>query len=412
MNLSNQLHVLLISKIYKARRLVEILIFSSFLSTWFSMSLLETPLCSFHAEHGALMTDFAGWRMPLWYEGIIPEHLAVRDNVGLFDVSHMGRLLVKGVNAEKTIDYLATNNVRALQIGGAQYTPICNDNGGIKDDVIVYKIQQDEFLIVTNSVNRLKIYNWINEHLKPNVEVNDLTFNILMLSLQGPKSVNVLNDLGYLNVQGLQRFSFIIDRFNDSKLLIAYTGYTGERGYELMLWLPKDSEREVSEEFTSRLIDTGVKYGLKLCGLGARDTLRLEAGMVLYGNDIDENTTPIEAKLSFTVKLDKGDFIGRKILEEQRRTGVKRVRIGFICEGRQIPRRDYKIYYEGVEVGVVTSGSYSPILQRGIGMGYISPSLDKPGLSINIPMRIHTATAVITKWPFYDTRRYGYMRVE
>lgn len=376
------------------------------------MSLLETPLCSLHVRHGASMTEFAGWHMPLWYESIISEHLAVRNNVGLFDVSHMGRLLVRGVNAEKTIDYLVTNNVKALQIGGAQYTPICNDSGGIRDDVIVYKIGQDEFLIVTNAINRLKIYSWINEHLESNVEIDDLTFNILMLSLQGPKSVNVLMDLGYLNVKNLQRFSFTVDRFNDSKLLIAYTGYTGERGYELMLWLPRGGEQKLSEEFTSRLVSAGARYGLKLCGLGARDTLRLEAGMVLYGNDIDEAITPIEAKLSFTVKLDKGDFIGRKVLEEQRRKGVGRVRVGFICEGRQIPRKNYRIYYEGVEVGSVTSGSYSPILQKGIGMGYISPSLDKPGLSISIPMRIHTATAVIAKWPFYDTKRYGYMRIE
>lgn len=358
------------------------------------------------------MTEFVGWHMPLWYEGIVPEHLAVRNDVGLFDVSHMGRLLVKGLNAEDTIDYLVTNNVKALQLGKAQYTPICNDGGGIKDDVIVYRIRQDEFLIVTNAVNRLKIYSWVNEYLKPNVEVRDLTFNILMLSLQGPKSVNVLTDLGYLNVKALQRFSFMIDRFNGSKLLIAYTGYTGERGYELMLWLPQGREQEVSEEFTSRLIDSGVKYGLKLCGLGARDTLRLEAGMVLYGNDIDENTTPIEAKLSFTVKLDKGDFIGRKALEEQKRAGVRRVRVGFVCEGRQIPRRGYKIYYEGVEVGAVTSGSYSPILQRGIGMGYISSSLDKPGLPISIPMRMRSAMATITNWPFYDTRKYGYTRIQ
>ncbi len=320
---------------------------------------MRSPFFQNHLELKAKMVDFHGWEMPLQYSGIIAEHKNVRENVGLFDVSHMGRFKIKG-EAESQIQHLITNDISKISDKQAIYSPMCNENGGIIDDVIVNRINSNEFVIIVNSSNIKKDLNWITENIK-SCDIQNVTDDYALLALQGPKAENVLRDAGVEQIKNLKPFHLLEVKLYDVDCTISRTGYTGEDGFELFF----DSKQV---QVWEKLLETGTKYGIMPIGLGARDTLRLEAGLMLYGNDIDETITPLEAPLKWTVKFET-EFIGKTALEQKK---VERKIRGFeIIETRRVARKDNKVYDEEKEIGIVTSGSFSPTLNKPIGYCFV-----------------------------------------
>ncbi len=320
---------------------------------------MRSPFFKKHLESKAKMVDFHGWEMPLQYSGIIDEHKNVRESVGLFDVSHMGRFKIIG-DAESQIQHLITNDISKIGDKQAIYSPMCNENGGIIDDVIVSRINSDEFVIVVNSSNIKKDLDWITENVK-SCEIQNVTDDYALLALQGPKAENVLKDAGVEQIEDLKSFHLLETKLYKTDCIISRTGYTGEDGFELFF----DSKQL---QVWEKLLETGTKYGIKPIGLGARDTLRLEAGLMLYGNDIDETITPLEAPLKWTVKFET-EFIGKTALEHKK---VERKMRGFeIIEAKRVARKDNKVYDEKEEIGIVTSGSFSPTLGKPIGYCFV-----------------------------------------
>ncbi len=320
---------------------------------------MRSPFFKNHLESKAKMVDFHGWEMPIQYSGIIDEHKCVRKNVGLFDVSHMGRFKITG-EAESQIQHLITNDISKISDNQCIYSPICNNEGGIIDDVIVSRINSNEFVIIVNSSNIKKDFEWITENTK-SCEIQNVTDDYALLALQGPKAENVLKDAGIEQIENLKTFHLIETKLYDVDCIISRTGYTGEDGFELFF---DSSQVQVWE----KLLEIGTKYGIKPIGLGARDTLRLEAGMMLYGNDIDETITPLEAPLKWTVKFET-EFIGKTALEQKK---VERKMRGFeITEAKRVARKDNKIYDEEEKIGIVTSGSFSPTLGKAIGYCFV-----------------------------------------
>ena len=320
---------------------------------------MRSPFFKNHLELKAKMVDFHGWEMPLQYSGIIDEHKNVRESVGLFDVSHMGRFKIKG-DAESQIQHLITNDISKIGDKQVIYSPMCNENGGIIDDVLVNRINSNEFVIVVNSSNIKKDLDWITENIK-SCKIQNVTDDYALLALQGPKAENVLKDAGVEQIENLKSFHLLEAKLYDVDCIISRTGYTGEDGFELFF----DSKQV---QVWEKLLETGTKYGIKPIGLGARDTLRLEAGLMLYGNDIDETITPLEAPLKWTVKFET-EFIGKAALEQKK---VERKIRGFeIIEAKRVARKDNKIYDEGKEIGIVTSGSFSPTLGKPIGYCFV-----------------------------------------
>jgi len=320
---------------------------------------MRSPFFKNHLESKAKMVDFHGWEMPIQYSGIIDEHKCVRENVGLFDVSHMGRFKIKG-DAESQIQHLITNDVLKISDKQAIYSPMCNEDGGIIDDVIVCKINSNEFVIIVNSSNIKKDLDWITENTK-SCEIQNVTDDYALLALQGPNAENVLRDAGVEQIEDLKSFHLLETKLYDVNCTISRTGYTGEDGFELFF----DSKQV---QIWDKLLETGTKYGIKPIGLGARDTLRLEAGMMLYGNDIDETITPLEAPLKWTVKFET-EFIGKSALEQKK---VEKKMRGFeITETKRVARKGNKIFDEEKEIGIVTSGSFSPTLGKPIGYCFV-----------------------------------------
>jgi aminomethyltransferase len=321
---------------------------------------MRSPFFKKHLELNAKMIDFNGWQMPIQYSGIIDEHKCVRENVGLFDVSHMGRFRIKGGNAEEQIQHLITNDISKINDNQAIYSPMCNDNGGIVDDVIISKINENEFLIVVNSSNIKKDFEWIKQNAK-SCKIENITDNFALLALQGPKAVTVLKDAGIKQIEDLKPFNLLKTQLWNIDCIISRTGYTGEDGFEIFF----DSKHE---ELWDKLLHVGSESGIKPIGLGARDTLRLEAGLMLYGNDIDEAVTPLEVPLKWTVKFET-EFIGKVSLEQKK---VEKKLRGFeITETKRVARKNNKIYDGEKEVGVVTSGSFSPTLGKPIGYCFV-----------------------------------------
>ena len=366
-------------------------------------------LQDFHEKNGHL-TEFAGYNLPLWYEGITPESLGVRNSAGIFDVSHMGRALIRGRESRNLLDRLTTNDVSSLKVGQGQYSLICNPEGGIKDDVVVFRIQDEEYLIVYNAGNRTKDYAWILEHSKSfSVELNDISNDVAMFAVQGPRARELVQSISKTDLNSVERFGCGWTELNNSKALVTRTGYTGEDGFEVYVWDSPLDRPAKAYAVWNRLVEAGKQYGLKLCGLGARDLLRLEAGLCLYGNEMDENTNPYEAKLGFAVKLHK-DFIGKNKLLSFKEKGTAKVRIGLVMENRVIPRHGFEIVVNGETGGTITSGTLSPLLNAGIGMGLV---LQKPALDscvIAVQIRGRSEKANIVKPPFYDASKYGYAR--
>ncbi len=370
----------------------------------------RTHLYDFHRQRGHL-TTFAGFEHALWYEGVIPEHLAVRKAVGLFDVTHMGRCTVRGVDAAALLDYVLTRDISPMQINQGHYTVMCNNHGGIIDDLVVFRLGEDTFFLVYNASNREKDFGWIQSHAKDfNVQTRDVSDEVAMFAVQGPKTLATLQPLSSVDPSGIRRYWGQWMKLNDLEVLLTRTGYTGEDGFEAYLWNSPLEKPEEAEKLWQAILEAGEEHGIKPCGLGARDTLRLEAGMCLYGNDINEDITPLEARLAFTVRFEKDNFIGKDALLKQKTEHPKRVRVGVRTLKRGILRHGYEIFLEDQKIGHVTSGTFSPLLQRGIGMAYVPPEHAATGTRIDIRTRKAFQSTEIVKMPFYDTTKYGWQR--
>ncbi len=374
------------------------------------MTLLKTHLYPFHKNNGKLV-EFAGFEMPIWYKGVVPEHMAVRNSAGIFDVTHMGRSLFTGPDAGKLLDYLTTRVVSSLNLDQVHYSTICNDSGGIKDDLTVYRIAEHEFLMVYNAGNRKSDYEWMVENSKGfNAKIEDVSDEIPMLAFQGPKAQEILQSLAEDDLGEIRRFRFGWVDLLGMKALVARTGYTGEDGFEIMPWKIPLSKPSKAIELWERILDEGKPLGVEPCGLGARDTLRLEAGMCLYGSDITEETTPFEARLDFVVQLEADDFIGRKALTRQKKEGIKKVRVGLRMIDRGIPRPGFTVMDGETEIGTVTSGTQSPILQKGIAIAYVPVEYFEVGRTLSIRVRGKNLKAEVVDFPFFDVDKYGWRR--
>ncbi len=357
------------------------------------------------------MTDFAGFEMPIWYRGIVPETLAVRNKVGIFDVSHMGRAMAQGPNAEPFLNYVTTNDVSALRPGQAHYSLMCNQNGGIKDDMVVLRPEPTRFVIVFNAGNRKKDLEWLTTHAqRSNADFRDISDESALISLQGPKARETLQKLTAAQLPPIPRFGCAQTELAGVNCLISRTGYTGEDGYEILVWDSPLANPQRAENVWNSLLASGKEFGIEPCGLGSRDVLRLEAGMCLYGNDIDETVSPYEARLGFTVKLTKPDFIGKKTLEKQKAEGTTRLRVGLKATTHGIPRPGCEIVKDRDTIGKLTSGTLSPTLNGGIGMGYLPREYATEGQPLGIIVRGKRLDSVVTKFPFYDTDKYGWQR--
>jgi aminomethyltransferase len=360
-------------------------------------SLQRTPLYGCHLEAAARMVDFAGWEMPVQYTGVIEEHRAVRTAAGLFDVSHMGEVRVKGAGAAAFLQRLTPNDVSKLIPGRAHYSGLLTEQGTYIDDILVYRLGPEDFLVVVNASNAQRDFEWIASRAagKPDVEVTNESDRYALLALQGPKALSILAPLASPDVTGLKYYGFAQGTVDGVPALISRTGYTGEDGFELYL-APEDAPR-----VWRRLLDGGAVPA----GLGARDTLRLEGAMALYGHEIDETTTPWEAGLAWVVKMDKGDFLGRDALAAQKGRGVPRKLVGFEVRGRGIARQGHTVVSEGGTVGAVTSGTWSPTLEKALGLAYVPPELAAPGTALAIDVRGKALPAVVVEIPFYRRAR-------
>lgn len=358
---------------------------------------MKTPFYDIHRSFGAKMLNFHGWEMPLHYSsGILNEHLNTRTNVSLFDVSHMGRFEVKGTDAYDCLQTLVTNDISKLNNNMALYSPICYENGGIIDDLIIYMFNPEKFLIVVNASNREKDLEWIIKHLKSATIVDDITDKIALLALQGPLAQNILEKAAIvdLNLNQLKPFNFTITNIFGRECIISRTGYTGEDGFELFF----DSSKI---EIWDKLIQLGSKINIKPAGLGARDTLRLEAGLMLYGNDMNENTTPLEVPLKWTVKFEKNDFIGKKALINQQ---INRKLVGFEVLEKRVARHRNEVLMNSKKIGFVTSGTFSPTLKKSIGFCFV-PIYVNPNdlIEINIGGKLYKAK-VLSSTRFYKRK--------
>ncbi len=358
----------------------------------------RTPLYETHRRLGAKMVDFGGWAMPLQYTGgILDEHHATRRAVGVFDVCHMGEIRFRGPRAAEAVQRLVTNDVSKLTDGRAFYTVACLPSGGIVDDLIVYRISGDHFLIVVNASNRDKDRDWFLQHVGTLCDVRDVSDETALIAFQGPAAARALAPLTAAPLDQLPSFGFIAaTEIAGVASSIARTGYTAEDGFEIFC------ASGDAEKLWNALLEAAAGVGGKPVGLGARDTLRLEGKLSLYGNDLDETTSPLEAGLGWVVKLDGADFIGREALRAQKAAGVTRKLAGFVMTARGIARHGYAIYDEaGAAVGQVTSGGPAPTLEKNVGMGYVPSRLDVPGTRLSIDCRGKRVDAEVVKGPFY-----------
>ena len=359
-------------------------------------TLQRTPLHAEHAALGAKLVPFAGYEMPVQYpSGITAEHHAVRRAAGLFDVSHMGEFVVRGERALDFVQHVSSNDASKLEVGQAQYSTLLNDDGKLLDDLLVYRYP-DHWMLVVNGANRAKDWAWVRRFAdRFGVELEDRSDDVALLALQGPKAQEILARLTAASLDAIRYYRFAEGEVDGVPATISRTGYTGEDGFEL--YLP--AERAVG--VWRRLLETGREDGLLPAGLGCRDSLRLEMGYALYGSDLDEQTSPLEAGLGWVVKLDKGEFAGREALVREKEAGVARKLVGFRLRERGFPRHGYPVLADGATVGSVTSGVLSPTLGEGIGMAYVPVALAKPGTEIGIGIRGASVPAEVVRPPFH-----------
>ena len=363
----------------------------------------RTPLTTHHQTCGAKLVDFAGWEMPIQYSGVLDEYHTVRSHVGLFDVSHMGRIRIVGPGAISFLQRVTTNDVGRLAVSQAQYSMVCNEKGGIKDDIFVYRVAANEFLLCVNASNREKILTWLQVQLAQDKTVGfeDRSVELAQVAVQGPKSRELIMNLGVSALEGLRLHHTCDALIGGFPCLLARTGYTGELGYEIYV------DADKVGPLWNLLVDKGQVWGLKPAGLGARDLLRLEMGYLLYGNDMDEDTTPLEANAEWTISFKKGEFIGSQAILAQKETGIPRRLVAFELVEKAVPRNGFRILDPGGShsIGHVTSGNLSPLLQKGIGLGYVPVHYAEPGSSILIEIRSKSIPASIVKPPFYRKRK-------
>ena len=352
---------------------------------------LRTPLYDWHVAHGGRMVEFGGWDMPVQFSTIIDEHTTVRTAMGLFDISHMGRLSFSGADALTWIQRVYTNNAATMKDFQARYGLVCNDQGGIRDDVLVYRWPYG-YAMVVNASNREKIVGWLadsKDSLK--AEVQDQTFETCMIAVQGPKAIAMCAGLVEADIGGLGYYFAAATRYKGNNCVVSRTGYTGEDGFEIMI--AKAQAVPLWEDLLAR--------GGKACGLGARDTLRLEAAMPLYGHELSEEIDPFQAGLGWAVKMDKGDFRGREALVRRQKDAALRQRVGLQLEGKRIPREGCKLQAQGQEIGLVTSGTFGPTVNKTIAMGYVDPAYKAPGTEITVDIRGKQEAARVVTLPFY-----------
>ncbi|GIV30728.1 MAG: aminomethyltransferase [Saprospiraceae bacterium] len=364
----------------------------------------NTPLTEKHIALGAKMAEFAGYYMPISYTSIVEEHLAVRQNVGVFDVSHMGEFIVRGRQALDLVQKVTTNDASRLAIGQAQYSCMPNHTGGIVDDLLVYRLPEDmcaegemAFMLVVNAANIEKDWNWLQQENTFDARLIDISEETGLIAVQGPRAADILQPLTELDLHDMRYYTFAKGRFAGiDNVLVSATGYTGSGGFEIY------ARNEDIPAIWDAVFEAGRDHDIKPAGLGARDTLRLEMGYALYGNDIDDTTSPLEAGLGWITKLDKGPFNSREIFLEQKAKGLSRKLVGFVMEERRVPRHDYPILDEsGQNIGRVTSGTHSPSLDQPIGMGYVEMPYTSPGTRIFIEFGRKQLPATVTKMPFY-----------
>ena len=356
----------------------------------------NTALTETHISLGAKMVPFAGYNMPVQYEGVNIEHETVRNGVGVFDVSHMGEFLLNGPKALDLIQKVTTNDASVLTPGKAQYSCLPNGKGGIVDDLIVYKIKEEQYLLVVNASNIEKDWNWISSHNDMGVEMKNVSDDYSLLAIQGPKASEAMQSLTSVDLNGIPYYNFVVGDFAGVEhTIISATGYTGAGGFEIYV------KNESIQQVWDKVFEAGASYGIKPVGLAARDTLRLEMGYCLYGNDINDTTSPIEAGLGWITKFTK-DFIDADFLKKQKEEGVSRKLIAFEMIDRGIPRHDYPIVdTDGNEIGIVTSGTMSPSMKLGIGLGYVKTEFTKLETEIFISIREKGIKAKVVKLPFY-----------
>jgi aminomethyltransferase len=356
---------------------------------------LRTPLFDWHQSHGARVVDFAGWDMPVQYTSIVEEHQAVRTAAGIFDISHMGRLSFAGDGTLDLLQQVYTNNVATMKDFQARYGLVCNEKGGIRDDVLVYRWPYG-YAMVVNASNREKIVAWLDQHKGgKSVEISDRTLATCMIALQGPRAVEMSVGLTTADASRLAYYYATATQYQGKACIVSRTGYTGEDGLEFIV--PADLGVSLWEEL--------LKRGAKPCGLGARDTLRLEAAMPLYGHELSEEIDPFQAGLGWAVKLGKGTFIGRDSLTGRREDGSLRQRVGLALAGKRIAREGASVVHQGREIGSVTSGTFSPTLNQSIAMAYVEPLFTRPGQNCDVDIRGKSEPARVVPLPFYSRKK-------
>ena len=361
-----------------------------------SNNLKSTPLVDEHIKLNATMVPFSGWNMPVQYTNVIEEHLTTRRKVGIFDICHMGEFIVSGENSEEFLQRMVTNDISKLKKKQACYNCLCNENGTVLDDLFVYKINDNEYFIVVNAGTIDKDFDWLVKHKIEGVKLKNISDNVAKIDIQGPKAQGTMQKLTNFDLNKIKRFGceqVYLNGLNE-EILISRTGYTGEDGFEIY-FNPKNASL-----IWNSILEAGNEFGIKPCGLGSRDTLRIEACYSLYGHEINESLTPIEAGLGFIVKLDK-EFIGKETLEKQKDNGRKKKLICFEMADRAVPRENYPIIINSEKAGFVSSGTFSPLFKKGIGMGYIKNDSADIGNEIFIAIRGKEYKGVIVERPFY-----------
>lgn len=355
----------------------------------------RTPLYNVHVAAGAKMVEFGGWLMPIQYEGILKEHQAVRSAAGLFDVSHMGEIRISGQGARDFLQKLVTNDVSRLKPGCALYSPMCNPQGGTIDDLLVYQLEDDQYLLVVNAANIQKDYDWVKSQAASSVIIENVSEKTCQLALQGPAAQRILQKITAIDLRDIKYFCFVYGRVEGVECLVSRTGYTGEDGFEL--YFPA----EHAEDLWQAILAAGWLGGVKPVGLGARDTLRFEACLALYGHELTDEISPLMAGLGWTVKFNKPEFIGREALLKEKEAGPTHRLVGFEMIDRGIPRQGYPLYKEDREVGWVTSGTFAPTLEKNLGLAYVAVQWAETGGELDVMVRNKPLKARIVQKPFY-----------
>ncbi len=361
--------------------------------------MLQTALHDWHSSNGGRMVEFAGWHMPIQYGSIVEEHNTVRQRVGMFDIAHMGRIWFRGPDREALLERFVTNSVAKIKTGQVRYSLVCRPDGGILDDVLIYKFE-NEILLVVNGANREKIVEWIKSHPgSEDATFVDTTTDTFMLALQGPLSQAMLQPHVDFDLADLKYYTSCHGNVFGVPAVISRTGYTGEDGFEIIV----DNAEAVN--VWTRLLEVGAESGIRPCGLGCRDTLRLEAGMPLYGHEMDETVNPYTASLAFGVRLEKPDYIGKAALEQIAKRDDLPKRVGLQLGGKRIARQGAEVYFESEKIGVVTSGTFSPTLERSLAMASISSKLSEPGTILEVDLRGKREPARVVPLPFYKRQQ-------